>query len=69
MVFKGLLQRTLAATNEHTTGKYTKKMIEFLNKISRKTYKKHHQKIHNFYFMYKSPRAMLLAAESTWNDV
>ena len=67
MIFKGLLLCTLASTNEHA--KYTKKMIEFLNKNPSKTYQKHHQKINNIYFMYKSPRAMLVAAESTWNDV
>ena len=67
MIFQGWLLITLVATNEYT--KDTKKMIEFLNKNSSKTYKKRHQKINKFNFMYKSPRAMLVAAESTWNDV
>ena len=67
MIFKGLLLCTLASTNEHA--KYTKKMIEFLNKNPRKTHQKHHQKFSNFYFIYKSPRAMLATAENTWTDV
>ena len=67
MIFKGLLLFALVATNEYA--KYTKKMIEFLNKNSTKTHKKRHEKINNFYFIYKSPRAMLVATESTWNDV
>ena len=35
----------------------------------RKINQKPHQKINNFYFIYKSPRAMLVTAESTWDDV
>ena len=66
MIFKGLLLCTLAVTNEHA--KYIKKMIEFLNKNPRKMNQKHHQKINNFYFIYKSPRAMLLTAKNTRND-
>ena len=30
---------------------------------------KHHQKINNFYFIYKSPGAMLVTSENTRNDV
>ena len=45
------------------------KIINFKNENSSKMYQKPHQKINNFYFMYKSPRAMLVATESTWNDV
>ena len=45
------------------------KIIIFQNKNPSKMYQKPHQKINNFYFMYKSPRAMLVAMESTWNDV
>ena len=70
MIFTGLLLCTLAgvaATNE--LAKYTKKMIKFLNKNPRKMNQKHHQKISKFYFIYKSPRVMLLTAENTWNDV
>ena len=67
MIFKGLLLLTLAATNEYI--QYTKKMIGFLNKNPSKMYQKPHQKINNFDFMYKSPRAMLVATDSTWNDV
>ena len=44
-------------------------MIKILNKNSKKMKQKHHQKIHNFYFIYKSPRVMLVTAENTWNDV
>ena len=67
MIFKGLLLCTLTSANEHA--KYTKKMIKFLNKNPRKMNNKHHQKINNLYFIYKSPRAMLVTAENTWNDV
>ena len=68
MIFKGLLLCTLAAVaNEHA--KYIKKMFGFLNKNPRKMNQKHHQKIHNFYFIYKSPGAILLTAERLWNDV
>ena len=45
------------------------KIINFQNKNPSKMYQKPHQKINNFYFMCKSPRAMLVATESTWNDV
>ena len=44
-------------------------MIKILNKNSRKMNQKHHQKIHNFYFIYKSPGAMLVTSENTRNDV
>ena len=67
MIFKVLLQCTPAVTKEHA--KYIKKMINILNKNPRKMDQKHHQKIHNFYFIYKSPRAMLVTAENTCNDV
>ena len=69
MIFKGLWLCTLslAATNEHA--RYTKKMIKILSKNLRKMNQESHQKIHNFYFIYKSPRAMLVAAENTWNNV
>ena len=67
MIFKGVLLRTLAATNEHT--KYITKMIKIMNKNPRKMNQKHHHKNKQFYFIYKSPRAMLVTAENTWNDV
>ena len=67
MLFKGLRLCTLAATNEHA--KYTKKVIKILNKNPRKMNQKHHQKINNFYFIYKSQRAMSVTAENTWDDV
>ena len=67
MIFKGLLLCSPASTNEHA--KYTQKMIKFLNKNPRKMNQKPHQKINNFYFIYKSPRAMLVTAENTWDDV
>ena len=67
MIFKGLLQCTLAATNEHA--KYIKKMIKILNKNPRKMNQKHHQKINNFYVIHKSPGAMLVTSENTRNDV
>ena len=66
MIFKGLLQCTPAAPNEHA--KYIKKIIKILNKNPRKMDQKHHQKINNLYFIYKSPRAMLLTAKNTRND-
>ena len=62
MIFKGLLLCTPAAPNEHA--KYIKKMIKILNKNPRKKTQKHHQKINNFHFIYKSPRAMLVTAEN-----
>ena len=67
MIFEGLLLCTPAATNEHA--KYNKKMIKFLIKKPKKMDQKHDQKIYNFYFIYKSPRAMLLTAKNTRNDV
>ena len=45
------------------------KIINFQTQNPRKVDQKHHQKINNFYFIYKSPRAMLLTAENTWDDV
>ena len=45
------------------------KTINFQTKNPRKMNKKLTQKIHNFYFIYKSPRAMLVTAENTWDDV
>ena len=56
-----------AAANEHA--KYTKKMINFQTKNPRKMNQNPHQKINNFYYIYKSPRAMLVTSENTWNDV
>ena len=38
-------------------------------KLQEKTKQKHHQKLNNFYFIYKSPGAMLEPAEHTRNDV
>ena len=67
IILKGLLLCTLAATNEHA--KYIKKMIKFVHKNPRKMEQKHHQKLYKFYFIYKSPRPMLLTAKNTRNDV
>ena len=67
MFFKGLLLCTLAVTDENS--QHNKKMSEFLNKNPRKMNQKQHQKINNFYFIYKSPRVILVAAESTRNDI
>ena len=44
------------------------KIINFQTQNPRKVDQKHHQKINNFYFIYKSPRAMLLTAKNTRND-
>ncbi len=45
------------------------KTINFQTKNPRKMNQKPHQKINKFYFIYKSPRVMLVTAENTWNDV
>ena len=61
------LQCSLVETGVHSN--YPLKHHEFSDQIPRKMNQKHHQKINNFYFIYKSPESMLVTAENTRNDV
>ena len=58
---------SLVETGVHSN--YPLKHHEFSDKNPGKMSQKHHQKIHNFYFIYKSPGAMLVTSENTRNDV
>ena len=66
IIFLMYLACSFGAASVHSNNPL--KIINFQTQNPRKVDQKHHQKISNFYFIYKSPRAMLLTAKNTRND-
>ena len=66
IIFLMYLVCSLAAAGVQSN--YPLNIIKFQVKIPWKIDRKPHRKFYNFYFIYKSPRVMLVTPGKTWND-